>query len=352
MRILVFFTGGTIGAQSSSDIIGVTPGGAREILVRYAERNSGAVEFNTIEPLTILSENARPQDWDTVVRAIRATDLNGYNGIVVTHGTDTLAFAAAALSFALSDLAIPLVLVASNHPLHDDRSNGFANFCDAVDLIRIWPKSGVFVTYVNPDRRHLVHYGSRLMDATPMNHFFRSIGDSEFAEFRDGSLILLQDGGNQLTNDRITVLDNPVTGSYFAGKALLLKPYPGLDYTRFDLTGVDAVIHDLYHSGTACVVPKPSNLSLIAFARRCADENIPLFIAPWPDGSSLYESSRALRDRGVVAVPLMAANTAYVKTLYGLSLGLTGERLRLFLTQTNLSHEFAGAVQSSKLSSS
>jgi L-asparaginase len=129
MRILVVFTGGTIGSQiNQSQAIDVRPGRTRLLLSKYAESGPLPASFEVIEPHNILSENATPNDWNTLVRAIREVDATSFDGIVVTHGTDTLAYASAALSFALHDLPVPLVMVASNYPLDDARANGFDYF--------------------------------------------------------------------------------------------------------------------------------------------------------------------------------------------------------------------------------
>jgi L-asparaginase/Glu-tRNA(Gln) amidotransferase subunit D len=349
MRILVVFTGGTIGSQiTEKQAIDVSRGRTRLLLAQYADRGPLPASFDVLEPLNILSENATPNDWNTLVRAIRDVDVTSYDGIVVTHGTDTLAYASAALSFALHDVPIPLVMVASNHPLDDVRANGFHNFCDAVRLIHAGVAPGVYVTYVNPDGRHLVHHGARLTDATPLAHYFRSIGHSEFAEFRGGRLVALTDddpGAMAGPGDPAVAWSRAERGDAFSGTVLLVRPYPGLDYRRLDLHGVDAVVHDLYHSGTACVVPEPAQLSLAAFAQRCAEARVPLFVAPWPAGASLYESSHSLMEEGAVSLVLMAASAAYAKVMRGLGLDLEGAALRAFVADRALAREFVHTGQ-------
>ncbi len=62
------------------------------------------VDFDIIRPYTILSENAEPEHWLKIIRAIQNRDLRAYHGIMITHGTDTLPYTAAALA---TDLIFP-----------------------------------------------------------------------------------------------------------------------------------------------------------------------------------------------------------------------------------------------------
>ena len=64
-----------------------------------------------IQAVEILSENLFPSVWETLINAIEAENISQYDGIIVTHGTDTLAFTAAALSLYFNAIKIPLLLV-------------------------------------------------------------------------------------------------------------------------------------------------------------------------------------------------------------------------------------------------
>jgi len=77
-----------------------------------------------------------PGVWQTLITAIEAQHPEHYDGIIITHGTDTLAYTAAALSFYFNAIKIPILLVSSDYPLDDSKANGLDNFMCAVEFIR------------------------------------------------------------------------------------------------------------------------------------------------------------------------------------------------------------------------
>jgi len=100
-KILLVFTGGTIGSLASQGCIKTTDN-APSILLQLFESHypdSHQVQFKIIRPLNLLSENLHPVIWQNLLTAITAEQPEQYDGIIVTHGTDTLSYTAAALSF-------------------------------------------------------------------------------------------------------------------------------------------------------------------------------------------------------------------------------------------------------------
>ena len=89
-KILVIFTGGTISCREKAGVLNATADAPYSLLMRY-QAIQGDVVFETASPLTILSENLLPDDWKTMADSIRKRMNGGYNGVVVAHGTDTLA---------------------------------------------------------------------------------------------------------------------------------------------------------------------------------------------------------------------------------------------------------------------
>jgi L-asparaginase len=100
----------------------------------------------------------------------------------------------------------------------------------------------------------------------------------------------------------------------------MIKPYPNLDYRCFNLHGIDAVLHDLYHSGTACVTTQwGEQHSLISFIKKCRAENIPVYLAPAVYSADAYQSTRELIQQGAVILWNMSIEAAYVKLLLAYS---------------------------------
>ena len=113
-NILLIATGGTI--ASVEDGGGLRPALAGEELARYVPEVAGLCELDVVQPMNIDSTNMRPADWmrirDEIVRAYDA-----YDGFVVLHGTDTMAYTAAVLSYLIQESPKPIVLTGSQKPM-------------------------------------------------------------------------------------------------------------------------------------------------------------------------------------------------------------------------------------------
>lgn len=142
MKLLLIHTGGTIGMVQTE--IGFAPS-AGVLETALAQITTEAeITLLPLEPL-IDSANATPADWNRIAEAIEAGH-EVYDGFIVTHGTDTLAFTAAALCFALAGLRRPVIVTGSMLPLGITGSDGMMNLTDAIDAAQIAP-AGVWVQF-------------------------------------------------------------------------------------------------------------------------------------------------------------------------------------------------------------
>ena len=149
MKILVIFTGGTIGSTVNGEYISTDGKKPYIILERYNKEYPNSIEWHTDNPYTILSENATIDTYRMLAKSVKAGLDKNYDGIIVTHGSDTLQYSAAFLSLILGDDVAPVMLVSSNYVLEDERANGMDNFGAAVDFIVNHRGKGVFVPYKN-----------------------------------------------------------------------------------------------------------------------------------------------------------------------------------------------------------
>ncbi len=311
-NILVVFTGGTIGCSVQAGTINTSAQAGFQLIELFKQLpQPEPVQFNCIQPLQLLSENLHPQVWTTLIQAIEQQSLADYDGIIVTHGTDTLAFTAAALSFYFNGLDKPLLLVSSNYPLTHPQANGLENFCCAVQFICQRIQRGVFVPYTNPGQTTQVHIGTRLASSLQLSGDFISVQSKSYLTYQQGNF--------QFVDARITppAAKNLQLKADFSKRILLIKPYPGLDYSLFNVAGVDAVLHDLYHSGTACVLSDwGENHTLANFIARCQQAAIPCYLAPALKTADLYASCKSLIEKqGVTVLWNMSLEAAYVKLL-------------------------------------
>ena len=330
-NILVVFTGGTIGSTASEGTINTSSAAPFKLIQQFQQhcKNHQQIHFSTIQPLQILSENLAPCVWQTLITAIEAQQPERYDGIIITHGTDTLAYTAAALSFYFNAIKIPMLLVSSDYPLDDIRANGLGNFMCAVEFILQNIQAGVFVPYRNQQQITQVHSGSRLVCSLQLSGDFFSVQGKSFMQLENRTFSLLNPSTKSIhgRNRPISEEDDAGAGGMtqttiprlkanFSDRILMIKPYPGLNYAHFNLENVDAVLHDLYHSGTACVSAQwGENYSLLEFIKRSMEQKIKIYLAPAIKSTDAYQSTRALIEQGAEMIWNMSIEAAYVKLL-------------------------------------
>lgn len=145
MKILVIHTGGTIGMVQTDQGFAPKPGVVEAALTDLRPSFPGTtLHIKTLAPL-IDSAHATFSDWNRIAATI-ASEHDDHDGFVITHGTDTMAFTAAALCFALQGLHRPVVLTGSMIPLGLAGSDGYSNLAAAIDAAQT-SAAGVWVQF-------------------------------------------------------------------------------------------------------------------------------------------------------------------------------------------------------------
>lgn len=311
-KILVVFTGGTIGSTLNGGIINTADNNDYKLIALFRKHfdKKEAIEFKCLQPIKLLSENLFPSVWQNIAETVAAVNTDSYSGIIITHGTDTLAYSASAMSYCLHGVNIPILMVSSNYPLADSRANGLANFNCAIEYIVQEAQRGLYVPYQNQQQTMHLHLGSRLSSSLQLSGDFVSVQSKSYMRFINNKFEPLNP---PLLSERKAFHDlQPV----FSENIIMLRPYPGLNYSRINLEGVDAVCHDLYHSGTACSSMQwGKDYSLQAFLKHCVDQDIEVYLAPSLKTESSYQSTRELLDVGAEMIWNMSLEAAYVKLL-------------------------------------
>ncbi len=320
-KILVVFTGGTIGSSVNNGAIDTDEKTAFLLLEQFKQRFPQInVNFTTIQPYQILSENLSPRIWTYLIDAIENANPTLYDGIIVTHGTDTLAYTAAALGFYFHTLNVPIFLVSSHLPLSNSNTNGLDNFSFAIEKILNEKLTGVFVPYRNPAEKTVtLHNATRLTCSPQLSSDFFSIDD--------------------VNTVPKTVFNTPLK-PIFSERILMIKPHPSLNYEHFNLENVDAVLHDLYHSGTACTTLQwGENYSLLNFVARCKKENVSIYLAPALKSINAYQSTIELTNVGATMLWNMTIEAVFVKLSLGYGNFIDETKVLSFM-QKNLAGEY------------
>ncbi|MDE6023826.1 MAG: asparaginase domain-containing protein [Lachnospiraceae bacterium] len=312
MNILVIFTGGTISSSVSNGYI--SPDGANcyrliDEYKKYHEADSNDINFKTAKPYYILSENINGEHInklaDCMDEAISDSELDG---IIVTHGTDTLQYTAAALSYIYPDLQIPVVLVSSNYILDDKRANGMANFSAAIDFITDCSKHhgnfhhGVYVAYKNENEAATIHYGTRLLPHAPYSDKIYSLDNIVYKSslHRSSDDVSL----NQTKTDACLSMHPRFTK---ASPVMYIRPVPGQQYSYVP-DYVSAILLDSYHSGTLCTDDESFKNMLLAATKR----KIPIFLTG-AENRTGYESTRIYKDLSILVLPKASPVSMYMK---------------------------------------
>lgn len=313
MKILVFATGGTIGSACTDKVIDLYDFGSRlRVLEQYAE-HYGDCCFEVLRPLNILSENLDLKDWEILVNTIRHTDLAGYDGIIVTHGSDTLSYTASMLGLCLCDLPLPLVVTASNYIPDAPKSNALVNLRCAVKVIGHFAR-GIFAVFCHRDGS-AVYLPTRLCEADRWLDCFSSYEGVCLAGFENDRLALHEGMDVPSQKEIEQVHKSPLNGDvHFQKKVLMVYPYPGMNYHNIMLENdIGAVLHILYHSATA---KSDSDNSILTLAAQCRAKNIPLFGGSFKDlTAARYASSERFVQEGVIPLCAISDEAAYAKLL-------------------------------------
>lgn len=297
MKIAVIFTGGTIGSKVKNNIISTSDD------VKYQLLNAcpKGVEADIFEPYTTLSEHLNGEHLNLLFKCIKILDVKNYDGIIITHGTDTIQFSAAALSFAFARFKIPIMLVGAQKVLDHPDSNGFINFTDSIEFIKSKLFNGTFVCYQNSDGKRLVHKGARLLAAEPYSDDLKSVCNSHLGEFTSKGFVLNETNFDKAI-DKITLPD--VTFKKYCEHVFCIEARLGI-FNDFIAPKTKAILHSTFHCGTL----NTKNESIFNLAK---SKNIPVYLTGSGESVS-YESAVDFSKLKLLALPKMSPLAAYIK---------------------------------------
>lgn len=238
--ITYILTGGTIGSSIGDDGIARPDADVSGLIDKTAKIR---------KPYTILSENLDAKHLNLLIKETADVLREGESeGIIITHGSDTLQYSAAMLDIVFGGSEIPIVFVAANYVLEDPRSNGKDNLYFAQRFIKEKRGKGVFVCYRNPGEEVKIHTGGKLMPHEVFSDKIKSVDDGIYGYYKDGAEYIQTGsvGEKEPYDGNIPCLDEK------EGSILRIEPYPGMSYPE-TVAGVKAVLLGSYHSGTIAV---------------------------------------------------------------------------------------------------
>ncbi len=314
MNIAIINTGGTIGSSISDGVISPTNAGESRLLSSFPNINIAdttvPLDYKTYEPFRILSENMDFEHFTMLIEEINSVLATNPEGIIITHGTDSLIFTAAFLYYTFIDVEIPIVLVSSNFVLDDERANGTDNFKYALKFIAGHHGTGVYVSYRNTNNFPTIHRGDMIHRGLELTDDVISIKNMWYGRFEDETYI----SGNITSPSNLVYTGTNRHPNLLGSKDVILTSiHTGIVYPALS-DDIGAVVISGYHAGTIPVTDK-----MQAFANEAKALNIPIYVSGLDSTLTEYETVNEYRKMGILPIPDTPMTALYAQAKLSLS---------------------------------
>lgn len=329
--ILIIYTGGTIGMVKDPVNGSLKPFDFDHILKQVPELNDFGFELTSIafDPL-IDSSNLNPEVWVKIADLIKE-NYEKYEGFVILHGTDTMAYSASALSFMLENLDKPVVFTGSQLPIGMLRTDGKENLITAIEIAADYRNGKAVVPEVCVLFENKLFRGNR---TTKHNaEYFNAFYSYNYPD-------LAKVGINIHYNQ--TAIRNVADGMFSINTSLdtniaILKIFPGINEKTvaaiLNIEGLRAVVVETYGAGNA-----PTDTWFVNSIKDAIAKGVVVYnVTQCPSGSvdmGLYETSVELLNIGVVSGHDITTEAAITKLMFLLGQELDSDKIKFFLNKS------------------
>lgn len=333
-RVMLLGTGGTIASRLDYRTGAVIPAFSPGELYGSVPELADICNLETEKLFGVFSENMGAQEYLTLARRVGEVIEAGYDGVVIGHGTDTMAHTAAALSFMVQDSPVPIVMVGSQRSSDRPSSDAARNLIAATSVAARAPFAEVMVCMFGPtsDRYDLLHRGTRVRKMhSSYRSTFRTLGDIPLAMVHeDGSVQTLKDDIRPRRSDRRVTVQVA-----FEEKVTIVYYYPNMDPDVIDAL-VGCGYRGIVIAGTGLGHVNKKVYPALARARDAGVQIYMTLQTLWGFVQMhVYETGREILELGVVPLANMLPEVAYIKL--GWALGLHPQdpaRVRELMTTT------------------
>lgn len=275
------------------------------------------------------SSNMDPQIWKTLAELVH-TNYDLYDGFVILHGSDTMAFTASALSFMLENLSKPVVLTGSQLPIGEIRTDAKENLITALEIAATKDNDKALVPEV------CIYFDAQLFRGN------RSIkyNIEKFEAFRSPNYPLLAEAGVHLEFHSNYILNAPkeklILHTNFNSNIGVLKLYPGITPQAVQAiteSKVDAIILETFGSGNTTT----AQWFLDSLQQALDGNKIIIDISQCKKGSvqlGRYETSRELQQMGILSGYDLTFEATVTKLMFVMGLGLPIEESKKLMEQS------------------
>lgn len=315
-QILLIATGGTIASRRGDS--GLKPALTSRELLSYVPDAAGFCRTDTLQLFNIDSTNMQPHHWLEIAEAIQK-HYGQYDGFVVCHGTDTMAYTASMATFMLENINIPVVFTGSQLPLADFLSDGPENLRTAFAMAAAG-KPGVFLGF---DRKIML--GCRAVKV-------RAAGFSAFESINSRYVGNVTATGLALDRDALPKLTGPARFRPQASRQVfLLKLTPGLDPSIFDTLvdqGYRGIVIEAFGLGGMHFLQQYPGRGLAGAIERGVSVVVCSQCLYDSSNLNVYQVGKKLLDVGVIQGGDMTSEAALTKLMWAIGQGMSGEQIR------------------------
>jgi len=335
-KILLLSTGGTIASKIDYRTGAVTP------VLTAEELNSSIPELAKIANIDAqvlfseYSENIMPEHWLQIAEKINEYSKSDYTGIIIAHGTDTMHYTSAFLSFALAGFPVPIVLVGSQRSSDRASSDAALNLISAAKFITESKTKGVYIVMHQDENDETVacHFGTRVRkNHTSKRGAFQTIGD-------DPAFIIAENQIQKNITEDFFKVNEFQPKIYLDTKVALVKYFPGYDPSLLDKIvemGFKGIIFEgtgLGHIGKTMYesVKKANEKGIfLGMTSQCIDGRVRM---------TVYESGRDLLDLGIIPLENMIPEVALVKAMWAMGNSQNKEEIKKIMLE-NIASELS-----------
>ena len=337
-RIAIVSTGGTIASRVDYRTGGVRAALSASELYSVVPELSEIAVVDTEILFSIFSENIVSKHWIETAKTVAKHIRNDVSGVVVAHGTDTLGYTAAALSFALQDLPVPVIMVASQRSADRPSSDAATNLVGAVKAAASAPFAEVVIAMHETvsDTSIVFHRGTKARKChTSRRDTFKSVNALPIARLENDKLnILTKSYRKRDTSRKLNLFPN------FEEKVALVKAYPDMNpqvidwYVENDYRGIIFEGTGLGHVGDY----------LFPAIRRAVEKDVIVCMTSqciWGRlNMNVYDQGRDLLAMGVLSLDDMLPETAFVKLRWVLGQTSNTQEAKKLLMK-NVAYEYS-----------
>ncbi|MCH2404353.1 MAG: Glu-tRNA(Gln) amidotransferase subunit GatD [Nitrososphaerales archaeon] len=310
-KIAILGTGGTIASRIDYKTGAVNPAFSAEELYSIIPELSAYANINTELVSNIASEQMNPEDWTNIAKKVIEKINEGNQGIIIGHGTDTMAYTSAALSFALKNCPIPVIITGAQRSTDRPSSDASLNMISSVIMASKKVLNGVYLAMHSSieDNEVSIHSGTRVRkNHTSRRDAFQSIGVDPIAIVNQDKVTIGEESikNNNQFNPKIKFEEN----------ISLLKFHPGFNsdiinkIIELDTKGIILEGTGLGHVNSRCnksIKKAIDNGMFVGMTSQCLQGRIKM---------TVYSAGRNLLNIGVIPLEDMLPETALVKLMW------------------------------------